>query len=95
MMDMTTQDGFCWYLDLLSLLLKEMEIGKQHFLLNIAVLKRLSQIVVIVSAVKLNLFTPDSGNSKITVLGKVKNKQHHIKVLLNSFPMNGHTLWFS
>ena len=39
-----------------------------------------------------NPFTPDSAKSKIdefskiAVWGKFKNKQHHSKVLLNSFP---------
>ena len=44
--------------------------------------------------------TPDSAkskidrNSRITNWVKLKTKQHHSKVLLNSFPMNGHTLGF-
>ena len=43
-----------------------------------------------------NPFTPDSAglihfaNYKLGKIG-LKNKQHHSKVLLNSFPMNGHT----
>ena len=48
-----------------------------------------------------NPFTPDSAESKIIdkfpkipKWVKLKNKQHHSKVLLNSFPMNGHTLGF-
>ena len=42
-----------------------------------------------------NPFTPDSAKSetdqftKITNWVKLKNKQHHSKILLNSFPMNG------
>ena len=42
-------------------------------------------------------FTPDSAKSKIDEFYKVTNwvklktKQHHSKVLRNSFPMNGHT----
>ena len=32
--------------------------------------------------------------SKITTWVKLNDKQHHSKVLLNSFPMNGHTLGF-
>ena len=32
--------------------------------------------------------------SKITNWVQLKNKQHHSKVLLNSFPMNGHSLGF-
>ena len=45
----------------------------------------------------INPFIPNSAKSKIdkfskiTNCVKVKNKQHHCKVLLNSFPMNGHT----
>ena len=50
----------------------------------------------------LNPFTPDRANSKIDKfcqnykLGKIKkkNRQHHSKVLLNNFPINGHTLGF-
>ena len=48
----------------------------------------------------LNPFTPESAKSKIDKFSKIanwvklKNKQHHSKVLLNSFPMNGHTLGF-
>ena len=44
-----------------------------------------------------NPFTPDRSKSKldkftkIINLVKLKNTQHHSKVLLNSFPMNGHT----
>ena len=47
-----------------------------------------------------NPFSPDSANSQIdkfsknTNWEKSKTKQHHSKVLLNSFPMNGHTLEF-
>ena len=47
-----------------------------------------------------NPLTPDSAQSKINKLSKIANriksinKQHHSKVLLNSFPMNGHTLGF-
>ena len=32
--------------------------------------------------------------SKITRLVNLKNKQHHSKVQLNSFPMNGYGVWF-
>ena len=45
-------------------------------------------------------FTPDSAMSKIDKFSKITNwvklinKQHHSKVLLNSFPMNGETLGF-
>ena len=45
-----------------------------------------------------HLFTPDSARSKIdkfsktTNMVKLINKQYHSKVLLISFPMNGHTL---
>ena len=48
----------------------------------------------------LNPFTPDRAKSKIDKFCKITNwvklttKQHHSKVLLNSFPMNGHTLGF-
>ena len=48
----------------------------------------------------MNQFAPDSAKSKIDTFSKItnwvkpKNKQHHSKVLLNIFPMNGHTLWF-
>ena len=47
----------------------------------------------------LNL-TPDRAKSKIYKFPKIsnwvklKNKQHHSKVLLDSFPMNDHTLGF-
>ena len=47
-----------------------------------------------------NPLTPDSAKSKtdkfskITIWVKLKSKQSHSKVLLNSFPMNGHTLGF-
>ena len=47
--------------------------------------------------VQLNPLTPDSTKfkidkfSKITNCIKLKNKQHHSKVLLNSFLMNDHT----
>ena len=47
-----------------------------------------------------NVVTPDNSKSKtdefykITNWLKLKNRQHHSKVLLNSFPMNGHTLGF-
>ena len=43
-------------------------------------------------------FTHDSAKSKIDQFSQITNwvkftsKQHHSKVLLNSFPMNGHTL---
>ena len=46
----------------------------------------------------LNSFTPDSVKSNIDQFSKITNwvnsinKQHLSKVLLNSFPMNGHTL---
>ena len=43
-------------------------------------------------------FTPNSAESNIDKISKitnwVKNKQQHIKVPPNSFPMNGHTLGF-
>ena len=45
-------------------------------------------------------FTPGSAKSKIdncsiiTNALKLKNKQHHSEVLLNSVPMNGPTLGF-
>ena len=48
----------------------------------------------------INPFTLDSDRSKtdkfskITNRVKLKNKQHHSKELLNSFPVNGHTLGF-
>ena len=32
--------------------------------------------------------------SKIKYWVKLKNKEHHSKILLNNFPMNGHTLEF-
>ena len=41
-------------------------------------------------------FTPDSDKCKLDKFSKrtnwvkLKNKQHHSKVLLNSFPINGH-----
>ena len=48
-----------------------------------------------------NPFTPGSAKSKtdkFSTIGenwaKLKTKQHHSKVLLNSFPTNGHTLGF-
>ena len=47
-----------------------------------------------------NSFNRDSAKyqidkfSKVTNWVKLKNKQPHSKVLLNSFPMNGHTLGF-
>ena len=47
-----------------------------------------------------NLFIGDSAKfkidkfSQITNWAKLKSKQHHSTVLLNSFPMNGHTLGF-
>ena len=50
--------------------------------------------------VVINPFTSDSAKSKIDKFSKItnwvklKNKQHHSKVLLNSFPMNGRTLGF-
>ena len=49
---------------------------------------------------KIKPFTPDSAKSKIdkflkmTIWVKFKNKQHHSKVLLNSFPLNGQTKGF-
>ena len=55
---------------------------------------------VILYNLYINPFTPDSVKSKtenfsrITNRVKLKNKQHHSKVMLNSFPMNGHTLGF-
>ena len=43
-------------------------------------------------------FTPDNTKSKIDKFSKITNwvltKQHHGKVLLNSFTMTGHTLGF-
>ena len=48
----------------------------------------------------INTSTPDGAKSKmfkffkITNWVKLKNKQHNSKVLLNSFPINGHTLAF-
>ena len=48
----------------------------------------------------INAFSPDRAKCKHEIfqnfkLGKTENKkQHHSKVLLNSFPMNGHTLGF-
>ena len=48
----------------------------------------------------MNPFTRDSAKSKIDKFPKItnwlklKNKQHHSNVLLNSFPMNGHTAGF-
>ena len=47
-----------------------------------------------------NRFPPDKAKfkidkvSKITNWVKLKNKQHHSKVLLNRFLINGHTLGF-
>ena len=47
-----------------------------------------------------SLFTPENSEykidkfSKITNWVKLKNKQNHSKVLLSSFPMNGHSLGF-
>ena len=49
-----------------------------------------------------NPFTPDSAKSEIDKFSKITNwvkykkthKQHHSNVLLNSVPMNGHTLGF-
>ena len=49
---------------------------------------------------KRNPFTPDSAKSKTDQFSKIENsnwgtnKQHHNKVLLDSFPMNGHTQGF-
>ena len=45
-------------------------------------------------------FTFDSGKSKIDQFSKItnwvklKNKQHHSKVMCDSFPVNGNTLGF-
>ena len=45
-----------------------------------------------IDSANLNPFTPDSAKSNIFKFSK--NRQHHRNVLLNSFPMNGHTLVF-
>ena len=48
----------------------------------------------------INPFTSDSAKykidkfSKVTIWVKLKNNHHHSKVLLDGFPMNGHTLEF-
>ena len=48
----------------------------------------------------INGFNPDSAKSKIDKVPKIvnwvklKNKQHHSKLMLNRFPMNGHTFGF-
>ena len=47
-----------------------------------------------------NPLAPDSAKSttgkifNLTKWAKLKNKQHHSKVLVNNFPMNDHTLGF-
>ena len=48
----------------------------------------------------LAIYGPDSAKSKIVKFSKItkwvelKKKEHHSKVLLNSFPLNAYTLGF-
>ena len=70
------------------------------FELKIAVGKTFSfkKTIVTVEAFSVNSFTPAKSKTdkfyKITNWVKLKNKQHHSKVLHNSFPMIGHTSGF-
>ena len=48
----------------------------------------------VTATITLTLPSPVDEFSKITNWVKLKNKQHHSNVRLNSFPMNGHTLGF-
>ena len=51
-----------------------------------------------ISTINFCTFTPDSAKSKIVKFSKItnwgrsKNKEHHSKVLLDGFPINGYTL---
>ena len=49
-------------------------------------------IVASYAVFELNPSTPD--RAKVANWEKLKHKQHHMKVLLNSYPMNGYTLGY-
>ena len=49
----------------------------------------------LLTEVQLNPLTPDSAKSKTDKFSKITNWVKLIKELLNSFPINGHTLGFS
>ena len=64
---------------------------------NKTVMLRIGWLRDLICKNMLNPFTPAKSKiiidkfSKITNWEKLRNKQHHSEVLLNGFPMNGHT----
>ena len=90
--------------DLLSSEKDEVKLGMPRLVLLSCVLGEQGRAYFVLLYTRLfysvNLFTSDDAKSKIVKLskitnwGKLKTTQHHSKVLLNSFPMNGHTLEF-